>query len=136
MRELELTLTSKIEQDGEEEIQQSNYFATMKSGRKKFIQYEERLDQDTTDVVLVIGDQSVRMNRSGQMNVKLLFEPGHYYETFYHYTSYKIPIKIYTYDVLIKQRENESVIEIKYDLYERDEIISNHHILFQLKEQS
>lgn len=91
--------------------------------RDRYLKYREDMEGHRLDVVLRIGDDFIKIQRSGIVSMKFTFVEGEMTDTFYESAAGRHHFKLYTKALLI---ESDRVI-IEYVLYEQGQLLGNYH---------
>ncbi|WP_373446079.1 DUF1934 domain-containing protein [Salinicoccus bachuensis] len=112
-----------VDMDGERKRYEQTVRAEVLERKDRYLRYTEQLDEYEIDVVMRVGDDFIKIQRRGIINMNFHFQQGETTDTFYESPAGKHHFRINTTALDI----GEVTIEIHYELYDHNGKLGDYH---------
>ncbi|MGO1922247.1 MAG: DUF1934 domain-containing protein [Jeotgalicoccus sp.] len=118
----ECNLTQLVFMHGEEtKYEQKLQVSEVEKG-DTYLRYTEALDEHELKVTVRLGDNFVKLKRSGIINMNFHFEEGATTDTFYDSPAGRHHFEIVTHEL----KTGDGILKIKYDLFESGALLGKY----------
>lgn len=100
---------------------------------KRFITYRETTEEGQSDVLLKFDAKSMSMTKSGTTNYKMEFSLDGPTDCTISTPAGKLPMKVTTKRMVIKQYDDVIELEADYDLHQAKMLLSSNHLKIDIK---
>ncbi|WP_434121538.1 DUF1934 domain-containing protein [Salinicoccus roseus] len=112
-----------VDMHGEMKRYEQTVNAEVLERKDRYLRYTEQLDDYEIDVVMRVGDDFIKIQRRGIINMNFHFQQGETTDTFYESPAGKHHFRINTTVLDI----GEVAIEIRYELYDHNGKLGDYH---------
>lgn len=112
-----------VDMNGERKRYEQTVTAEVLERKDRYLRYTEQLDDYEIDVVMRVGDDFIKIQRRGIINMNFHFQQGETTDTFYESPAGKHHFRINTTALDI----GEVTIEIRYELYDHNGKLGDYH---------
>ena len=112
-----------VDMNGEMKRYEQTVNAEVLERKDRYLRYTEQLDDYEIDVVMRVGDDFIKIQRRGIINMNFHFQQGETTDTFYESPAGKHHFRINTTVLDI----GEVTIEIRYELYDHNGKLGDYH---------
>ncbi|WP_239414935.1 DUF1934 domain-containing protein [Salinicoccus roseus] len=112
-----------VDMNGEMKRYEQTVNAEVLERKDRYLRYTEQLDDYEIDVVMRVGDDFIKIQRRGIINMNFHFQQGETTDTFYESPAGKHHFRINTTVLDI----GEVAIEIRYELYDHNGKLGDYH---------
>ncbi|KIH70338.1 DUF1934 domain-containing protein [Salinicoccus roseus] len=112
-----------VDMNGERKRYEQTVTAEVLERKDRYLRYTEQLDDYEIDVVMRVGDDFIKIQRRGIINMNFHFQQGETTDTFYESPAGKHHFRINTIVLDI----GEVAIEIRYELYDHNGKLGDYH---------
>ncbi|WP_271401770.1 DUF1934 domain-containing protein [Salinicoccus roseus] len=112
-----------VDMNGERKRYEQTVTAEVLERKDRYLRYTEQLDDYEIDVVMRVGDDFIKIQRRGIINMNFHFQQGETTDTFYESPAGKHHFRINTTVLDI----GEVTIEIRYELYDHNGKLGDYH---------
>ncbi|MGX7051958.1 DUF1934 domain-containing protein [Leuconostoc palmae] len=139
-RPIDVLLKTTIRQENEfEEFQLHADGLMYRKNNNLFIKYSEHLEgQNDTQVLFKIKNKTVRLNRSGDSNTKLIFTQNELLSATYQTAAGQMQLETKTelLDVSLSEDYSHGTIKINYQLFAQNALIGQYEVFLQFTDKS